>query len=279
MKKLLMLILLSLLLVTPLYAQTTMSGVSGSGFWINKVAIASGSVTLANSRISAVNGIAFYDIGVANALTDYLNHLLVVKDSAKRAIQGYIKAAGTGETFSNLISGSTLNGNMETGDPPTGWIGTDYGTTLSGAADERTGGSGIQSLNAIRGTQDYAARQSSGSAANQLLFFGGYMKNITSTTAGFQLGASVAVLDSSADWKLISVYITATGNHNLWMMVTGSGNGRFDDVFVRRVLTPSATGVTITSTKGGATFNWEAKDASFNYNDASGYTYTIYAVQ
>ena len=44
---------------------------------------------------------------------------------------------------------------------------------------------------------------------------------------------------------------------------------------LKQVLTPSATGVTISSTPGG-TENWESKDASFNYNDASGYTYTIY---
>lgn len=38
------------------------------------------------------------------------------------------------------------------------------------------------------------------------------------------------------------------------------------------------TGVTITSTAGGTTFNWDTKEAGFNYSDASGYTYTLEGV-
>jgi hypothetical protein len=45
---------------------------------------------------------------------------------------------------------------------------------------------------------------------------------------------------------------------------------------IQLITTPSATGVTITSTKGGSTYNWSAKDSAFIYNDASGYTYRIY---
>ncbi|MCE5226688.1 MAG: hypothetical protein LLG05_12630 [Porphyromonadaceae bacterium] len=49
-------------------------------------------------------------------------------------------------------------------------------------------------------------------------------------------------------------------------------------ISLKQVLTPSATGVTIVSTKGGTTFNWANKNSAFNYNDASGYTYLIYKV-
>jgi len=40
---------------------------------------------------------------------------------------------------------------------------------------------------------------------------------------------------------------------------------------VKQVLTPSATGVTIVSTKGGTTYNFAYKDTSFTYNAESYY--------
>jgi hypothetical protein len=49
-----------------------------------------------------------------------------------------------------------------------------------------------------------------------------------------------------------------------------------DNVSLSQVLTPSATGVTIVTAKGGTTYNWSFKDSSFNYNDSSGYTYRLY---
>jgi len=41
------------------------------------------------------------------------------------------------------------------------------------------------------------------------------------------------------------------------------------------ILSPSDTGVTITSTPDGSTYNWESIEAGFNYNDSSGYAYKI----
>jgi hypothetical protein len=49
----------------------------------------------------------------------------------------------------------------------------------------------------------------------------------------------------------------------------------FDDHSVRQVNTPSATGVTITTTADGSTYNWTSIDSGFNPNDAIGYIYTI----
>jgi hypothetical protein len=55
-----------------------------------------------------------------------------------------------------------------------------------------------------------------------------------------------------------------------------SGNAWLtDNVTIKQVLTPSATGVTITSTPDGSTYNWATKEEGFNYNDASGYSYEI----
>jgi hypothetical protein len=43
------------------------------------------------------------------------------------------------------------------------------------------------------------------------------------------------------------------------------------DLAVKQVLTPSADGATIVSAKGGATANFQYKNASFTYNAASYY--------
>jgi PKD repeat protein len=48
----------------------------------------------------------------------------------------------------------------------------------------------------------------------------------------------------------------------------------FDDISYKQILTPSATGVTITSTNSGATYNWAAIATGYNPNVAQ--TYAIY---
>jgi len=70
-------------------------------------------------------------------------------------------------------------------------------------------------------------------------------------------------------------------NHNLedngFVSKTGSNfRGIIDNFTLKQILTPSATGATITSTKGGVTYNWAFKNAAFNWNSSSGYTYKIY---
>ncbi|MGB3999892.1 MAG: hypothetical protein WBM23_08355 [Desulfomonilia bacterium] len=56
-------------------------------------------------------------------------------------------------------------------------------------------------------------------------------------------------------------------------------SGGVDPVEIGRRIAVSqgawATGVTITSTPDGSTFNWATKEDGFNYNDKSGYSYSI----
>ena len=134
--------------------------------------VARGTVTQANMKISAVDGTAFIDFSAADVLTLKLGHLLRVRDSAGRAIQGFIKAVGTGETLDTEIATGTL-------------------TALK-------------------------------------------LYKITATEANhFGTG------------KVVGSYFTSAGTE------TCDANNK-----VQQVLTPSATGVTIVSTKGGTTYNW-----------------------
>ena len=64
--------------------------------------------------------------------------------------------------------------------------------------------------------------------------------------------------------KVVGSYFTSAGTE------TCDANNK-----VQCVLVGAATGVTIVSSKGGATYNWFNKNSAFNWNDASGYTYQI----
>ena len=65
---------------------------------------------------------------------------------------------------------------------------------------------------------------------------------------------------------------TATG---AGFVAVGLTTAKIDNVSLKQVLTPSASGATIVSSKGGAIYNFTSKDASFTYNAAS-YRYAIY---
>jgi hypothetical protein len=64
--------------------------------------------------------------------------------------------------------------------------------------------------------------------------------------------------------KVVGSYFTSNGTE------TCDANNK-----VQCVLVGAATGVTIVSSKGGATYNWFNKNSAFNWNDTSGYTYQI----
>ena len=78
--------------------------------------LASGSVSLANSKLSLSNGTAFVDFSAADVLTDYIGKRIVITDSAGKKAVGYIKAAGTGETLGDELA---TNGGFDS--DTTGW--------------------------------------------------------------------------------------------------------------------------------------------------------------
>lgn len=72
---------------------------------------ASGTVSLANMKLSLANGNAFADFNSAGTLTNYIGQKITVKDSAGKTATGFIKAAGgTGINMTRTItSGSKLS--------------------------------------------------------------------------------------------------------------------------------------------------------------------------
>ena len=227
-------------------------------------------VLQAAMRLSAVDGTAFFDAGVADILTDHIGERLYIRDSAGATIWGWIKAAGTGETLgSELIA----NGGFESGDPPTSW------DTFTNVTLER------DSVNPYAGT--YSGKITSTDATLRLV------SQTVSTEVGalynYQYASRANAGETlfaqprdgvvnfnqraitSTSWALYSAYRTMqniTFSH--WFYVnSASGFSWVDACGLKKVLTPSSTGVTIVSTEGGSTYNWASKDAGFNYNDTT----------
>jgi len=224
--------------------------------------VASGTVTQANMRISAVDGGAtasggaFVDFGAANVLTSKLGNLLVIKDSLGHSIQGWIKAAGSAEGLGDEII--TVADDRTFGSD-TGFWTKEIGWTIN---------------DAVAGKANHAGTTTSYLYRSSITVASALYKAVLSINGNISLRIGGAILNSIASSG--TYYITSAIGTQLLAYSSGINGRTIDDVSLKQVLTPSATGVTIVSTKGGATFNWSAKDSAFNYNDTSGYTYLIY---
>lgn len=140
----------------------------------------------------------------------------------------------TNATLNTPVAGSELvsNGNMETGDPPTGWN-AGANTTLDGVADERTGGGGAQALSVVNAIAAYGvATQQITVAAGTWLTASGYLKVQAAKTAYISISPFV-LAGTSTSWtgKSGSVRVAANPTINLLNGENTSGqDGRFDDV-------------------------------------------------
>lgn len=252
--------------------------------FVHAVTIASGSVTRANSRLSLVDGTAFVDFSAAGTLTAYLGQKLTITDSANKKIVGYIKAAGTGETLGDEL---VTNGGFDS--DTTGW--------QIGSSALLASVSGGESGNCLQITENGAASPyaSKGMSVVQgALYKSNYSvkQGTSSTYRGYITGTSIyevypSMVDrtSTSEWVAQGPwYRVPIGTGTAWFaLMTSAAQSSglthlFDSATFKQVLTPSATGVTITSTPNGATYNWTSIESGFNYNDASGYTYTIESV-
>ena len=238
-------------------------------------------ISQANMRLSAVDGTAFIDFSAANVLTDHIGKRLTVLDSAGKKLIGFIKAAGTGETYIERLINPGFEGTYVSGVAPN-W-GVSRGTK-SEFTDSPHGGLAAQQIDNPAGNSAYL-NSLGASAAGRLTKPSAWYKCLSGT--GF-LSVSDDVLNfeistglSQAAWTQVSVYVTAMGGAfslNLYATsnaVAGVNSIVWDDASIPQVLTPSATGVTIVSTPGGTVFNWESKEAGFNYRDLAGYEYLI----
>jgi hypothetical protein len=225
-----------------------------------------GSVSLANIRLSLVNGTAFVDFSAAGTLTSYLNGKLIITDSAGKKAVGYIKATGTGETFGDVLN--TTNAANSPGYPYNTFDGASATGfhVVSGAATAKVCGFPVISY-AAGGLYKavFTYNKTSGGNVYTSPRLNDYNTSIGST-----------VTRSSSGTYTQYVVVTTTTSVGTWCFSTISEvEFTVSDFAIKQQTAPSATGVTITSTRGGTTYNWASIEAGFNYNNASGYTYQI----
>lgn len=254
---------------------------------------ASGTVPMINMKISAAAGYAFADIGVAGALTNYIGGQLFIYDSAGKYIAGYIKASGTGETYtSNLIT----NSNFESGYSSwwagnsallsvesNGYSGNCIKIQENGVAIPYANYVSAEGTAPMHGLYKWVSAYVKAGSANQYKIY-----DVSNSADGI-----TQLVQAGVDWSEVTAWDTpnpgarryytkyyGTGNRlSIVLYVYAlSGSGAymyFDELSLVRVLSPAATGVTIVSEPNGTTQNWTGKSSSFNYADPLGYTYKI----
>ncbi|MFA5961219.1 MAG: DUF2341 domain-containing protein [Parcubacteria group bacterium] len=241
-----------------------------------------GAVTQANMKLSIVNGTAFVDFSAANVLTNNLNSKLIIADHAGLKLTGYVKAAGSGETYgSDISSNNTAASDQQTEANTYGSWYVDAG----GAIGIVGGGAQHVGSYAISLGIDYLYAYSSDVPATTGALYSATFDARTASGENCYFQFIDSDWDSSGwyqfagggNWTTYNAYLTNTGTYvrtaNGWIC---TGTVYIDNLYIRQVLTPSTTGATITSTQNGSTFNWVSEETGFNRNDESNYTYTIF---
>ncbi|MCX6797745.1 MAG: type II secretion system protein [Candidatus Falkowbacteria bacterium] len=206
------------------------------------------SSTNVTMNLSLANGYAFITSSSLN-LSPYLNKYIIISDGTNN-IQGFIKTQGTGETYTSL--GTPLNFTS-------GWTMNGSGSILSANSWSTTGNGGPR-----RNVADY----SNGSL-------------IRSSFTGTNSGGSVDLRDANNGivWAIsggVTSYTYAyyaTGLSGWYFRNQGAGTTIITASTLDTILTPSATGVTITNTRGGSTYNW-VSNSGIDPNTAS-FTVTV----
>lgn len=209
--------------------------------------------SVSDLRISSVDGTAFID-NLPSAVTDLVaadpgNYLLEIYDATGKVLKGYLSAAGTGETYLDILAGWNLT---------SGWTMLVGGTIVDADTFTTTVADGPYRNNSFPVTAALYKRT--------------FERNTTSTgcVARVAVNSNYNPLAGVADISTGSAYHTAVvGYTNLYIRNAWAGTTDITSLKAEQVLTPSTSGCVIVSTKGGATENFSYKSATFSYNQAS----------
>jgi hypothetical protein len=247
--------------------------------WTYNPVSVSGSVTQANMKMSLAASRAFVDFSTPGELTPYSGDEITITDSSGHQLIGYISAVGTGETY----------GSQLLPDPGMDAIG-DF-TSLNATGAILTSGCQAGQCLQVTPTSGYGrVNQAFAVSSGMLLYTSAYvMKGTDGAWVWLALAnhaltqlRSLTIQGAPPSWTNYSLYGTAdSASTSFYQQYEGDTTGTttlYDTASVTQVLAPSATGVTITSTEGGATYNWTSEASGFNRNDSNGYTYSIAGV-
>lgn len=203
-------------------------------------------------NLSTINGTAFITNPSIN-LSGFAGRKATITAGGKTLV-GWIKAAGTGEAYdSEIITGWTNRASFgyETL--------TTSGSTITSAINSSGYGIAYSDTNAVTTGELYKV------TAALTLNSGAYpIMKIIKTPPTFS-GPISGTVTLSVGANVI--YFTATGTDAGGNLQCNAGsdeqqatNFSLSDVSRKKVLTPSATGVTIVSVKSGTTYNWTSND-------------------
>jgi hypothetical protein len=220
--------------------------------------------TITGLRISAVDGTAFIDNAGATIPT-YAdgNHQIEIYDSSNRMLKGVLKAAGSSETYTDMITGDDSTFASDTGF----WTKTDASVSITSGVMRcvnTPSHNGIKKTGAAEvyittGKLYYYGFDLTVSLRNCILYIGGGNDaSIYYTTNGTKTGYLTGKSGSSGS----GIYVYASGV---------SATFDVDNLVVREITAPSSSGATIVSAKGGEVYNFSYKNASFTYNAARYY--------
>jgi hypothetical protein len=261
---------------------TTLPIISGADVfssWTPQTATSTvvGTSTQANMKLSTVTSTAFVDFNASGTLTPYIGDQLTITDSASNTLIGYIKAAGTGETYGSQL---LVDPGMDT-------VGDFFSssaslTILSSGCYPGGNGKCLR----VTPTTTYAAAFQHFTPPP----IGALVRNSVYAKAGTESGAmDFYVLDNSYNplndvwfspptlWTQEVLYNTIinAGGEDSYGSETVGQTALWSTASSTQVLTPSPTGVTITTISNGSTYNWTSEASGFNPNDSNGYTYSI----
>lgn len=132
------------------------------------------------------------------------------------------------------------NGNMETGDPPTGWNVVNS-SILDGVADPRTGSAGAQALNVQRGTTHTSTNKSTGSGQVEWHRSEGWVKSVDAKELYmFAIGTvGEAQHESSTNWtkSVATRRVTAAAPITQYFRIEDANGlqARLDDVSIKKI--------------------------------------------
>lgn len=265
----------------------------GAADFMHQEAIASGNITQANCLKSLIDGNAFVDIGVdlsAYAGADSGDHIyeLIIKDSAGKAIKGYIGASGGGETLGSELAPDNCCTSLQTeADNTNGYV-VGGGGEL-GASSGAFAQSGSYSLK-LNNNASPSLRFSASVFSQKMAIKYDYYYYVDTGDPAWHIDNRIGEGGTAfrttpivkGTWTNVVNKGTADNANPAqgWLRWENAGlsvaNGiYFDSVSIKQITDCSTDGVHILSTKDGSTQNWNFEDAAFDYNDAGNYTYEI----
>ena len=243
---------------------------SASGLISGKNVVYRGTVT--GLRMSSVNGTALIDGANASitALADG-NHEIQIYDSAGRMLRGFLKAAGSSETLSNLFADPMSSNQVAL------WDIMDGGTLVFSTDHYNwdslnAGDSAKKIVTVVAGALYKMTTDVMNGIATGVQLANGFTKG--SNGAAVVNGATYTTTGSFVTNAAYLLSPTETSIRSGIQVISGPGGA--DTIQIKnhsldKVTAPSTSGATIVSTKGGSTYNFAYRNAAFTYNAGSYY--------